>query len=112
MNVMDIFNSARRRKEAIGHRHYTSPIFHDVSLNDLLPFMRKYKRYTNFKIKIGICLKIPAPKFINYFTPSKGKLHQMWGILFWTKDGSHFGNFNMARYCSFESGSENSLERM
>jgi hypothetical protein len=24
----------------------------------------------------------------------------MWGILFWTKDGSHFGNFNMARYCT------------
>ena len=26
---------------------------------------RKYKRYTNFKIKIGIWLKTPAPKFIN-----------------------------------------------
>jgi hypothetical protein len=38
------------------------------------------------------------PKFINYFTPSKGKLHQMCGIRFWTKDGSHFGNFNIARY--------------
>ena len=25
----------------------------------------------------------------------------MWGILFWTKDGSHFGNFNMARYCIY-----------
>ena len=38
---MDIFNSAPRRKRSHGHRHYTSPIFHDVSLNDLLPFMQK-----------------------------------------------------------------------
>jgi hypothetical protein len=39
--VMDIFNSAPRRKRRHGHRHYTSPMFHDVSLNDLLPFMQK-----------------------------------------------------------------------
>jgi len=38
---MDIFNSAPRRKRSHGHRHYTSPIFHDVSLNDLLPFRQK-----------------------------------------------------------------------
>ena len=41
MNVMDIFNSAPRRKLSHGHRHYTSPMLHDVSLNDLLPFMQK-----------------------------------------------------------------------
>jgi hypothetical protein len=41
VNVMDIFNSAPRRKRSHGHRHYASPIFHDVSLNDLLPFMQK-----------------------------------------------------------------------
>ena len=40
VNVMDIFNSAPRCKRSHGHRHYTSPIFHDVSLNDL-PFMQK-----------------------------------------------------------------------
>ena len=41
VNVMDIFNSTPRRKQSHGHRHYTSLIFHDVSLNDLLPFMQK-----------------------------------------------------------------------
>ena len=41
VNVMDIFNSAPRRKRSHGHRHYSSPMFHDVSLNDLLPFMQK-----------------------------------------------------------------------
>ena len=41
MNVMDIFNSASRRKRSHGHRHYTSSIFHDVSLNDLLSLMQK-----------------------------------------------------------------------
>ena len=41
VNVMDIFNSAPRRKRSHGHRHYTSPIFHDVSLNDL-PFYDIY----------------------------------------------------------------------
>jgi len=34
VNVMDIFNSAPWRKRS--HGHYTSPIFHKVSLNDLL----------------------------------------------------------------------------
>ena len=37
VNVMDIFNSAPRRKRSHGHRHYTCPMFHDVSLNELLP---------------------------------------------------------------------------
>ena len=41
VNVMDIFNFAPRRKRSHDHRHYTSPICHDVSLNDLLPFMQK-----------------------------------------------------------------------
>jgi hypothetical protein len=41
VNVMDIFNSAPRRKRSHVHRHYTSPILHDASLNDLLPFMQK-----------------------------------------------------------------------
>ena len=38
---MDIFNSTPRRKRSHGHRHYTFPILHDVSLSDLLPFMQK-----------------------------------------------------------------------
>jgi hypothetical protein len=29
--------SAPRRKRCHGHRHYTCPMFHDVSLNELLP---------------------------------------------------------------------------
>ena len=41
VNVMDIFNSAPRRKRSHGHRHYASPICYDVSLNGLLPFMPK-----------------------------------------------------------------------
>jgi hypothetical protein len=41
VNVMDIFNSGPRRKRSHGHRHFTYPIFHDVSLNDLLPLMQK-----------------------------------------------------------------------
>jgi hypothetical protein len=41
VNVMDIFNSAPRRKRGHGHRHYTSPIFYNVSLNDLLPYVQK-----------------------------------------------------------------------
>ena len=41
VNVMGIFKSAPRRKRSHGHRYYTSPIFHDVSLNDLLTFMQK-----------------------------------------------------------------------
>ena len=39
-------------------------------------FLAEYRRYTNFKIKIGIWFKTPAPKFINYFTSSTGKLYQ------------------------------------
>jgi hypothetical protein len=41
VNVMDIFNSAPRRKRSHGPHHYTSPLFHGVSVNDLLPFMQK-----------------------------------------------------------------------
>jgi hypothetical protein len=38
---MDIFNTSPRRKRNHGHRQYTSPILHDVSLNSSLPFMQK-----------------------------------------------------------------------
>ena len=41
VNVMDICNFASRCKRSHGYRHYASPIIHDVSLNDLLPFMQK-----------------------------------------------------------------------
>jgi len=41
VNVMDIFNSARRRNRSHVYRHFTSPIFHDVSLNDPLLFIQK-----------------------------------------------------------------------
>ena len=41
VNVMDIFNSAPRLKRSHGDRHYTSPIFHDVSLNDHISLMQK-----------------------------------------------------------------------
>jgi len=37
---MDIFNYDIWRKRTHDHRHYTSPIRHDVSLNDRLPFMQ------------------------------------------------------------------------
>ena len=38
---MDIFNCAHQRKRSHGHRHYSPPILHGVSLNDSLPFMQK-----------------------------------------------------------------------
>jgi hypothetical protein len=38
---MDIFNSIPGRKRSQGHRHYTSPILHYISLIDPLPFMQK-----------------------------------------------------------------------
>ena len=41
VNVMNIFNSTPRRRRSHGHRHYTSPSLHDVSINDLLPFIQK-----------------------------------------------------------------------
>ena len=45
VNVMDICNPASRCKRSRGHHLYTSPIFHDVSLNVLLPFMQKPYMY-------------------------------------------------------------------
>ena len=50
VNVMDISNFASRCKRSHGHRHYTSPIFHDVSLNVLLPFMQK-RRYASHSLE-------------------------------------------------------------
>ena len=41
INVMNVFNNTPRRKRSHGHRHYTPPKFHDVSFNDLLPFIQK-----------------------------------------------------------------------
>ena len=41
VNVMNIFNSTPRRRRSHGHRHYASPTLHDVSNNDLLPFIQK-----------------------------------------------------------------------
>ena len=41
LKVIDIFYSAPQRKRNHGHRHYTSPILHDVSLNYFLPFIQK-----------------------------------------------------------------------
>ena len=38
---MNIFISTPRRRRSHGHRHYTSPTSHDVSFNDLLPFIQK-----------------------------------------------------------------------
>ena len=38
VNVLDIFNSVLRRGGGRGHLKYT---LHDVSLNDLLPFIQK-----------------------------------------------------------------------
>jgi hypothetical protein len=39
--VRDMFNSAPRRIRRHSHRHYKYHILHDVSLNDLLPFIQK-----------------------------------------------------------------------
>ena len=52
MNVIDIFNSAPLRKRSHGHRHYASPILHDVLLNDLLPFMQKPLGMHHFHSKL------------------------------------------------------------
>ena len=41
LNVMNIFHSTPRRRRSHGHRHCTSPTLHDVSINDLLPFIQK-----------------------------------------------------------------------
>ena len=41
VNVMNIFNSNPRRTRSHGHCHYRSPTLHDVSINDLLPFIQK-----------------------------------------------------------------------
>ena len=41
VNVMNIFDNTPRRKRSHGHRHYTSPQLHDVSINGLLPFVQK-----------------------------------------------------------------------
>lgn len=38
---MNIFNSTPRRRRSHGQRNYTSPTLHDVSINDLLPFIQK-----------------------------------------------------------------------
>ena len=41
VNVMNLFNYSSRRKRSHGHRHYTPPIFHDVSFNGLIEHMSK-----------------------------------------------------------------------
>ena len=41
VNVMGIFNSASWRKRSHDNLHYTPPILYDVSLNDLLQFIKK-----------------------------------------------------------------------
>ena len=38
---MGLFNHNHRRQRSHGHRHYTSPLVHDVSINGLLPFLQK-----------------------------------------------------------------------
>jgi len=38
---MNLFTKSPRRKRSHGHRHYTSPKMHDVSIDGLLPFMNK-----------------------------------------------------------------------
>ena len=38
---MNLFEYIPRRKRSHGHRHYTSPQLHDVSLKGLLPFVNK-----------------------------------------------------------------------
>ena len=50
--MMDIFNSAPRRKRSHGHRHYTPPILQDASLNDLLPFMQQLLSMHHFRSKL------------------------------------------------------------
>jgi hypothetical protein len=49
VNVMDICNSAPRRERSHGHRHYTSPIFHDVSLNEFASHSLETIFNTTFK---------------------------------------------------------------
>ena len=51
--VMDIFISATDiHEDMIDNRHYTSPILHDVSLNEILPFLHMMcgMHYIRFKL--------------------------------------------------------------
>jgi hypothetical protein len=51
--VMDIFISAPDiHEDMIDNRHYTSPILHDVSLNEILPFLHMLcgMHYIRFKL--------------------------------------------------------------
>jgi hypothetical protein len=41
VNVMNIFDNTPRRKWSHGHRQYTSPKLHDVSINGLLSYVQK-----------------------------------------------------------------------
>ena len=59
VNVMRIFNESTRRKRGHGHRHYTSPQKHDVSLDSLLPFLKNLSKYT-----------ILEPNYILYLVPN------------------------------------------
>ena len=63
VNVMRIFNENTRRKRGHGHRHYTSPQKHDVSLDSLLPFLQKPLGLYNIRTKL-------------YFLP-RAKLHSL-----------------------------------
>ena len=40
VNVMNIFDNTPRRKRSHGHRQYTSPQLHDVSINDPLSYVQ------------------------------------------------------------------------
>ena len=41
INVIDLFNTSERRRRSHGHRHYTSPSLHDISIGALLPHVNK-----------------------------------------------------------------------
>jgi hypothetical protein len=60
LNVIDIFNSTPRHKRSHFHRHYAAPIFHDVSLNDLLPFMQKPLGVYHIHLKLFSLPKLHA----------------------------------------------------
>ena len=64
VNVMNIFNSTPRRRRSHGHRHYTSPSLHDVSINDLLPFIQKPLGIHHIRMKL---YSLPLSKLHSLF---------------------------------------------
>ena len=72
LNVMNIFNKSSRQQRSHGHRHYTVPNLHDVSIDGLLSNMNKPLGIHHIRTKLyslphsrlhslyNTCLETPA----------------------------------------------------